>query len=389
MKILFVTHKFPPSVGGMEMQCFELYNGIKADNEIVLMKMPEKANRIWWLLTLGRRVRKALKKDPSITHVYFNDALCGMGAAAVRKCSMAKTAVTVHGLDAVFPNAWFQKRFAWNLTNNIDAAIAVSEATAGEIRKRGIPAEKVFTVANGVDLSLADIPADPAVVASLEQKLGFSFRDKKVLVSIGRSVRRKGFSWFINNVVPKLDKDIVYVIIGPRQEDIHRINFYLSLLPKSWAYQISLMGVGVDAVDIDKALVRDEVKGKAMHLGKVSFAELVQLCKHSYAFVMPNIRIHGDAEGFGLVALEAVMNGTAAVVAGIEGITEAIKDGENGIYVESGNADAWVKTIHDLCADRPRRDALVAKGIEFTKRNFSWKKMSDNYIDIFRRIGEK
>ena len=42
---------------------------------------------------------------------------------------------------------------------------------------------------------------------------------------------------------------------------------------------------------------------------------------------MPNIRIYGDAEGFGLVALEAVMNGTVALVAGIEGITEAIRNG--------------------------------------------------------------
>jgi phosphatidylinositol alpha-1,6-mannosyltransferase len=389
MKILFVTHKFPPSTGGMEMQCFELYNGIKADNEIILMKMPDNANRIWWLFTLGSRVRKALKKDPSITHVYFNDALCGMAAAAVRTCSNAKTVVTVHGLDAVFPNAWFQRRFAWNLTNNIDAAIAVSTATADEIRKRGVPAGKVFTVANGVDLTLADIPADKDVVKALESKLGFRLSEKKVIVSIGRSVRRKGFSWFINNVVPRLDKDIVYVIIGPRQEDIRRINFYLSLLPKSWAYQISLMGVGVDAVDIDKALVREDVKGKAYHLGKASFPELVQLLKHSYAFVMPNIRIHGDAEGFGLVALEAVMNGTVAVVAGIEGITEAIRDGENGIHVESGDADAWVKAIHSLCADPQGRNALAAKGVEYTRKNFSWKKMSDNYIDIFRRLRDQ
>ena len=42
------------------------------------------------------------------------------------------------------------------------------------------------------------------------------------------------------------------------------------------------------AVDIDKALSREDVKGRAMHLGKVSFPELVQLLKHSYAFVMPN-----------------------------------------------------------------------------------------------------
>ena len=97
MKILFVTHKFPPFVGGMETQCHELYKGISASVETILMKMPDNANRLLWLLTLGRRIRKALRNDPSITHVYFNDGLTGLaGAASVKKVSRAKTVVTLH-----------------------------------------------------------------------------------------------------------------------------------------------------------------------------------------------------------------------------------------------------------------------------------------------------
>ena len=262
MKILFVTHKFPPSVGGMETQCFELYKSVSAKYDTVLLKKDPKEGEITWLLKLGWRIRRQLKKDPAITHVYFNDALCGLAASAVRKVSNAKTVVTVHGLDAVFPNAWFQRKFIHNLTYNIDAAIAVSEATAEEIRKRGIPSDKVFTVPNGVDLTLADIPADNTVVKQIESKLGMSIQGKKVLVSIGRSVNRKGFSWFINNVVPRLDKDVIYVIMGPRQEDIRKIKFYLSLLPKSLSYQISLMGVGMDAIAIDKLSHAMMSKGK-------------------------------------------------------------------------------------------------------------------------------
>lgn len=67
-------------------------------------------------------------------------------------------------------------------------------------RKRGIPAEKVFTVANGVDLSLADIPADQEVVKALEAKLGFRLGQKKVPVSIGRS-RQAGRRFWLN--IPK------------------------------------------------------------------------------------------------------------------------------------------------------------------------------------------
>jgi phosphatidylinositol alpha-1,6-mannosyltransferase len=389
MKILFVTHKFPPSVGGMEMQCFELYNGISSKYETILLKMPDDANRVWWLVTLGWRVKRQLKKDPSITHVFFNDALCGMAAFGARKFPGVKTMLTAHGLDIVFPNPVFQWNLARNLTKNIDAVIAVSDATADEIRKRGVPSSQIFVVPNGVDLTLADIPADRAVIKGIEDRIGVSLKDKKVLVSIGRSVYRKGFSWFLNNVVPRLDENVIYLIIGPRQNHIKKLHFFLSFLPKRMVYQISGMGVGLDMYDIDKALRRPDVKGKAYHLGKVPFNELVQLLKHSYSFVMPNIRYYGDAEGFGLVALEAVMNGTVAMVAGIEGITEAIKPGQNGIYVESGNADAWVKAIQDLCADKKRRNKIVSKAVAYTRDNFSWSKMADNYIDIFLSIADQ
>ena len=382
-KMLFVTHKYPPSVGGMETHCYELYKRVSASMDTVMMRLPENASRVWWLITLKKRIRRFLKENSDITHVYFHDGLSGLVCRDIKRYSRVRTIVTFHGLDVVYPNGWYQKRIRDNLKNHIDAIIPVSTATARECINRGAPEERIHVVPNGVDLSLKDIPEDKNYVDTLEKRLGVPLRDKKILISIGRSVKRKGFSWFLNNVLPKLDEDMVYFMVGPREDSIRKKLFLMGLLPEKLERQIWLMGVGIDQVDIDAAIERPAVKGRAFHLGKVPFGDLVQLLKHSYAFVMPNIKIQGDAEGFGLVALEAVMCGTAVLASGLEGITEAIQDGRNGLLVEPENPEAWVNAVHNLCGNVDYRNKLAEKAVSYTEKNFSWDIMSSGYLRVF------
>ncbi|MDR3237366.1 MAG: glycosyltransferase, partial [Spirochaetia bacterium] len=188
IKLLFVTHKFPPSVGGMENHCFELYTRISKSVDTVMLKLPDGASRVLWLLTLSRRIRRVLEADKDITHVYFNDGLIGLCCRSVKKYSNVKTIVTFHGLDAVYPNSVYQRRIGDNLKNNIDAVIAVSSATADECLKRGAGREKVHVAPNGVDLSLKNIAHDRGFLKRLEERVGIPLKGKKILVSTGRGV---------------------------------------------------------------------------------------------------------------------------------------------------------------------------------------------------------
>jgi phosphatidyl-myo-inositol dimannoside synthase len=54
-------------------------------------------------------------------------------------------------------------------------------------------------------------------------------------------------------------------------------------------------------------------------------------------FVMPNIPVEGDMEGFGIVLLEANRAGVPAVASDLEGIRDVIEPGENGYRVPHGN----------------------------------------------------
>lgn len=77
----------------------------------------------------------------------------------------------------------------------------------------------------------------------------------------------------------------------------------------------------------------------------MAFTGIVQILKASEAFVMPNIKVEGDMEGFGLVALAAILAGTVVFAAGHEGITDAIHHQSNGFLLPSGDVQQWVTSI--------------------------------------------
>jgi phosphatidylinositol alpha-1,6-mannosyltransferase len=110
---------------------------------------------------------------------------------------------------------------------------------------------------------------------------------------------------------------------------------------------------------------------------------MVQILKHADMFVMPNIKVEGDAEGFGLVALEASVNGTPVLASAMEGITCAVIDGKNGFLVPPEKETAWIEKIHSLLSDLPYLKTFGEGAKNFTITNYAWKKMVDGYIHVF------
>jgi glycosyltransferase involved in cell wall biosynthesis len=385
MEILFITHKYPPSIGGMEKQSYELINGVAKSYKVHMLIYDNRSSKLKFLLSVPFKVRKILRKNPNISIIHLNDGLMAFFALYLKKLTDVPILVTLHGLDIVFPSKLFQ-RYVVSRFKKLNGIIAVSQATAQECIQRGFDRDKVYVVYNGVDTEMSLISKQPGFRKTLEKKLGIPLNEKKILVSVGRSVRRKGFSWFITKVMPQLERDIVYLIIGPPHPHIKKINFFLNLLPKYLAHLIILvLGLGIEEIDIQKALERPDLKGRSFFLGKLPFEEMLQVLKHSDLFVMPNRKVHGDTEGFGLVALEASVNGLPVLASAIEGITCAVIDGRNGFLVPAEKEQIWIKKIHTLLSDTSHLRVFGEQAKEYTIANYEWKKMVEGYITIFKK----
>ena len=112
-----------------------------------------------------------------------------------------------------------------------------------------------------------------------------------VICAVGRQVERKGHAWFVREVMPKL-------AAGAR---------------------LWLAGDGPEAAAIAAAAGQAGVEDRVLRLGAIPEPQLHALYRGADLMVMPNVPVAGDIEGFGLVLLEANLNGLPVVCADIEG----------------------------------------------------------------------
>ena len=382
MEILFITHKYPPGTGGMEKQSFELVSRMKAHSKVHLIAIAPKESKLVYFLILRKRIISVLTKNPNISIVHFNDGvMASIGLMVYHWKGILKTA-TLHGLDITFPNSIFRK-FLVPRFNKLDLVICVSRFTAETSVDLGLDRQKIKVINNGIDHELANSEPNSDEIDQLKNLLGAELSNKKILLSIGRAVKRKGFSWFIKNIASKLPEEYCYVMIGPLQmrSGFHRLLY--SVLPSSITSQIDLfLGWADDSQEILKYTQSPSFKKRVKHLGKIPYELLVALINQSYALVMPNINIEGDAEGFGLVALEANMKKKIVFASDLQGIRDAVHHNENGILIETENIDQWVNTISSSAIT----NEIEERALLFAMNRFSWDKMVSEYYQLFENL---
>lgn len=387
MEILFISHKYPPSIGGMEKQSYELVTCTEKYHKVhkVLLNKEEE-NIVHFFWKLKSRVKKILRENPSIDIIHLNDGLMGYFCFWLQDYTTIPVIMTFHGLDIVFPNKWFQNSVVPRF-RKFDAFISVSTATYHECLNRNFDKEKMHVVPNGVDHELVDLKVDTEKIKTdFQKKHGIDLEKRRIVASLGRPVIRKGFSWFLEQVMPLLDDDVLFVMIGPNSANKKK-PFWKKILPEKWVYQINLfLGLISDEERIMELVQRPDVKNKVVRTGAIPFKEVMGLLELADLFVMPNVKVEGDAEGFGLVALEASLRKTPVLASNMEGITEAIKNNKNGYLLPSEDAAVWSKKINALLADKEKLTSLGKQFSQFTLDTFSWDKMVEGYIDVFEKV---
>lgn len=388
MEILFVSHKYPPFVGGMEKQSFELINGIKSHVITHSIIYERSESRMQFFLRLNRRILKKCKTHPSISIIHFNDALIATWSLWHTGYKHLKHTVTVHGLDIVFPNAIYRKYILPKFTQ-FDKIFAVSSATAQACIERRIDASKIVVINNGVDEHISKNIGKIETRSYISRLFGIDFNNRKLLVAMGRPVKRKGFSWFIENVLPKLDAEYLMLIIGPMPK-AQSVSLRTSrLIPSTIRRKLEfLLGWPSDAEKIRKLIKGDQHKNRVRHMGKIPFEQVTQLLSLAEAFVVPNIPVEGDMEGFGLVSLEAGVCGTKVFASAIEGLTDAIEHGKNGFLLPAGEATTWAEALNNSTAYAESFFWSSEESIRFIHQKFTWKKMVDEYLLEFNKLNQ-
>lgn len=366
----------------MERQSYELVTGLRDYAEVVTIVYSGQMNKLRWILGLKRRIKQVLQQQSDIDVIHLNDGLMATLCTWLKGYTSIPVAVTLHGLDITYPWRPYRRIVVPRL-QQLDRVIAVSAATRQVCLDLGFDESKVVTVVNGVDHDLYTKKLPDNMDQKLESHLGQSLKGKRLVVTLGRAVRRKGFSWFAGEVMPLLDDSVVLGLIGPYEDRPSFTTRILRLLPKAARHNIELLlGHMSDSAELVALSGADD---RIVQLGRLPFDELMGVLALADIFVMPNIDVPGDAEGFGLVALEASLRKTPVLAADLEGITSAIHDGGNGRLLDPHNAEKWANAIQNSLV-RTDLEQLGEAGAQYTLEHFSWDQMAKGYYEAFESM---
>jgi phosphatidylinositol alpha-1,6-mannosyltransferase len=214
-----------------------------------------------------------------------------------------------------------------------DAVLSNSDFTRDKlVDLLGVDPGRISVVYPTVDENRFD-PAVPGDVQRSKLALG---PDHRIILSVGRLQRRKGFDSVIR-VLPGLVE---------RGIDAHYV----------------LIGIGEDTAYLRELASEHGVTQRVHLLGHVHYDELPSWYAACDVFAMPNRDIAGDTEGFGLVFLEAAAAGKPAVSGTAGGTGSAIVDGVTGLRIDGERLGELEHALVRLLADPAEAQRIGAEG---------------------------
>ena len=369
-KILIATVEFPPQKGGIANYLAGLAGALPADKVVVLAphrggedsfdgrqsyKIYRKKllSKILWpkWLPLVWHLWRATRREKAEAILAGQVLPVGTAAYLLNKIFVFPYFVSCHGMDILTAAANPRKK---KLMNKILAAaggiIANSQFTKNELLKLGVPENKITVVYPCVN-TVEGI--EPEKVAEIKNRLGLA--DKKIILTVGRLVARKGHDKVIE-ALPRILERVpraIYVIVGdgPEKESLK--------------------------LQIAKLKLENEV----LMVGEISEEKksaFYQLCD---VFVMAPRQIGPDVEGFGTVYLEANQYGKPVVAGRSGGVAEAVSDGVTGVIVDPENKDQIADTVTKILSDNDLAKKLGEQGREWVG-NFKWEKQAEKLENI-------
>jgi len=379
MRLLVLTELFLPTKGGTAVWAAEVYRRLGGKElHIVTADVPGageidsvhpntihrlRLERVEWLrpeslLMYWRLLLRSL--GLALTHRFeavhaFRALPEGLVAWFVARITFRPLIIYAHGEELTTWGKGGKYRAMLFALQHADRVIANSEYTSEQLRSAGVAGERILIIHPGVDTDRfrPGLPCD-----DLRNRVGAG-HGAKLIVSVGRLSRRKGFDQVIA-ALPQLVAsgiDAHYVVIGSGEDEIH----------------------------LQELATSKGIRSRVHLLGHVPMDELPRWYNAADVFAMPNRDIDGDTEGFGMVFVEAAACGRP-VLAGIAGGTAAaVENGVTGLRVDGTSVDDVAQGLTNMLSDEQFAALLGSNGLARVRRAYSWEMVALRTRDAIRR----
>ncbi len=343
MPSLLVTNDFPPKLGGIQSYLYELWRRLPPEETHVLTTPYDGAAK--WdeaqRFHIERVDRRVLLPTPALARhvertahdigadVVFLDPVLPLGLIG-RRLGAVPHVLIAHGAEvkvpARLPGGGALVRRVLQSAAGVVAAGEYPARAAARAARRPLP---TLVVPPGVDTDRFR-PLSRLARDSLRRRFDLA-TDRPVVLGLSRLVPRKGFDVLID-AVAGLDRD-VQLVVG---------------------------GSGRDAARLAGRAAERGIAARTRFLGRVPDADLPDLYGCADVFAMLCRERWGglEAEGYGIVFVEAAACGVPSVAGRSGGSHEAVVDGETGLVVDPRDVPAVRAALERLLADDTLRERL-------------------------------
>jgi glycosyltransferase involved in cell wall biosynthesis len=225
---------------------------------------------------------------------------------------------------------WVAQRWAARAADRI---VVPSESVAQMGRERSaVPREKIVVIANAVDPGAFPHSPIPADSPQRDYPIGF----------IGRLDPVKRLGDLIWAVAPLENVTLHIFGSGPERENLR------------WVVE----GTG-------NVVFHGTIKRPQEALAKIGL------------LVLPS-----EAEGFGLVLIEAMAASVPVVASSAPGIRDVVQHEENGLLVPVGDVDELRRAIERVVGDADLRARLIKNGLRTVRERYTWEVVLPRYREL-------
>jgi phosphatidylinositol alpha-1,6-mannosyltransferase len=376
-KTLCITNDFGPRAGGIETFVVGLIQRMPKNSVIVYTasQAGSEAFDAMWLrdygvevirdsskvllpsFRVGRNVRK-LVRNRNIKSVFFGAAApLALLAPGLRATGVKRIVALTHGHEVWWSRLWPFTIAIARIGRAVDALTYLGEFTRGEISKAldSDSAAKLVRIAPGIDTEHFTPRSD---AKGLRESLGLG--NKKVIVSVGRLVHRKGQDVLIE-AMPEIIKSI---------DDVHLL----------------LIGEGPYKKELEKRIKNLGLANRVTFVGRVQYADLPRYICVGDVFAMPSrSRLAGlEVEGLGIVYLEASACGLPVIGGVSGGAPDAVLQGETGFSVDGTSAHEVARAVVKVLADKELAQRLGTRGRQWVIEQWQWQIWSERFNQLLK-----
>ena len=364
-KILLVTNDFGPRTGGIETFVIGLLERVSGHHVIVFTSSQGETSAYDqdWLDKFGVQVlrdkSKILLPSWRVTHnvkkiVTESDIdVVIFGAAAplafmsksLRKIGVKKIIALTHGHEV-----WWAKVFPFNFAIKRIGASVDYLTYLGEFTRKAISKtlseksrNKLVRIAPGIDTAHFIPRAD-----GFEKRVELGLQDKKIIISVGRLVHRKGQDKLIEAMPTILRK-----------------------IPNA---HLLIVGEGPYKNHLDKLAKKFSLEESVTFVGRILYDKLPTYLSAADLFAMPSrSRFFGlEVEGLGIVYLEASACGIPVVAGNSGGAPDAVIEGVTGLCVDGTDVNQVASAVIEVCSNAERASHMGAAGRNWIVDQWRW-----------------